>query len=130
MADRKVTIDIETRKTGTGTEAAVKELGGLSASASRAQGNVSESFKKIQSSVGRVTRAVGALRNLFMGFGIAQAAVAVMSAGVEFRQDARTSSFRSLIERMGGRFSDLPAASFAEAGTMVNTCTLTVRAPK
>ena len=56
--------------------------------------------------------------------------VAVMSAGVEFRQDARTSSFRSLIERMGGRFSDLPAASFAEAGTMVNTCTLTVRAPK
>ena len=78
MADRKVTIDIETRKTGTGTEAAVKELGGLSASASRAQGNVSESFKKIQASVGRVTGAVGALRNLFMGFGIAQAAVAVI----------------------------------------------------
>ncbi len=29
--------------------------------------------------------------------------------------------FRRLMERMRGRFIDLPAGSFAEAGTMVNT---------
>lgn len=56
--------------------------------------------------------------------------VAVMSAGVEFREDGRTTSFRALIDTMGGQFRDLPAGSFAEAGTMINTCTLTVRAAK
>lgn len=48
--------------------------------------------------------------------------VAVMSAGVEFREDAKTVVFRREVERRGGRFRDLPAGSFAEAGTNVNTC--------
>lgn len=47
--------------------------------------------------------------------------VAVMSAGVEFREDAKTTDFRAEVERRGGRFLDLPHGSFAEAGTMVNT---------
>lgn len=46
---------------------------------------------------------------------------AVMSAGVEFREDARTTAFRAMVERHGGRFYDLPPGSFAESGTNVNT---------
>lgn len=56
--------------------------------------------------------------------------VAVMSAGTEFRQDRRTTSFRERIAALGGRFTDLPPGSFAEAGTNVNTTILTVRAPQ
>lgn len=57
--------------------------------------------------------------------------VAVMSAGVEFRQDRRTTSLRTrAIDKMGGRFQDLPHGSFAESGTMVNTCILLVRSPQ
>lgn len=47
--------------------------------------------------------------------------VAVMSAGVEFREDARTVAFRREVERRGGHFRDLPAGSFAPA-TNVNSC--------
>lgn len=54
--------------------------------------------------------------------------VAIMSAGVEFRQDAKTADFRAQIERRRGRFADLPEGSFKEAGTMVNTVLLTVTA--
>jgi predicted RNA methylase len=54
---------------------------------------------------------------------------AVMSAGVEFHEDRKTSDFRALVERLDGRFQDLPAGSFAEAGTNVNTCLLTLRMP-
>lgn len=55
--------------------------------------------------------------------------VAVMSAGVEFREDKKTAAFRALVERHGGKFQDLPIGSFAESGTMVNTviCVIPVR---
>lgn len=62
--------------------------------------------------------------------------VAIMSAGTEFRDDARTKAFRAMLEkecvpasRWGGRgfWEDLPAGSFAEVGTNVNTVTLAVR---
>jgi SAM-dependent methyltransferase len=63
--------------------------------------------------------------------------VAVMSAGTEFRDDARTVAFRELAKRMkprdsyhGSQWSDLPAGSFKEAGAMVNTVTFTLEAPK
>lgn len=55
--------------------------------------------------------------------------VAVMSAGVEFREDKRTADFRAWVERFGGRFSDLPPGTFAESGTNVNTVLLTMTAP-
>lgn len=64
--------------------------------------------------------------------------VAIMAAGVEFREDKRTTAFRAMIEkhtapmeRWGPRrdFYELPAGSFAHAGTMVNTVTLAVRKP-
>lgn len=47
--------------------------------------------------------------------------VSVMGAGVEFREDRKTVAFRAEVERRKGRFYDLPAASFAEAGTNINT---------
>ena len=56
--------------------------------------------------------------------------VAIMAAGVEFREDKRTADFRAFVERFGGEFRDLPPGSFAESGTNVNTVTLTLRAPR
>lgn len=63
--------------------------------------------------------------------------VAIMSAGTRYREDKRATSFRALVEkvqarpRWGGRlddpFRDLPAGSFAHAGTMVNAVTLAIR---
>lgn len=47
--------------------------------------------------------------------------VAVMSAGVKFRQNKLTASFRELVESRGGTIEDLPEGSFRESGTMVNT---------
>lgn len=47
--------------------------------------------------------------------------VAVMSAGVTFRSDARTSDFRELVEHCGGRIEALPQNSFKSSGTGVNT---------
>lgn len=52
--------------------------------------------------------------------------VSVMSAGVEFREDRKTADFRALVERYGGSFRDLPPGSFAESGTMVNTCIVSI----
>lgn len=46
--------------------------------------------------------------------------VAIMSAGVEFRQDKKAAGFRELVERMGGTIERLPEGSFKEAGTNVN----------
>lgn len=51
---------------------------------------------------------------------------AIMAAGVEYREDRQTVAFRTLVERLGGRFRDLPAGSFAESGTNVNTVILTL----
>lgn len=47
--------------------------------------------------------------------------VSVMSAGVMFRQDKRTTAFREFVEARGGVFEDLPEGSFKSSGTMVNT---------
>ena len=55
--------------------------------------------------------------------------VAIMGAGVEFREDRKTTDFRAMVERFGGAFQDLPAGAFAESGTNVNTALLTLRAP-
>jgi hypothetical protein len=55
--------------------------------------------------------------------------VAIMSASVEFRQNKKAEAFRSLVEKMSGKIRDLPAGSFEESGTMVNTCIVTLRKP-
>lgn len=52
--------------------------------------------------------------------------VAIMSAGAEFRENAKARAFRELV---GGRWRDLPAGSFSEQGTNVNTCLLVARKP-
>lgn len=52
--------------------------------------------------------------------------VSVMSAGVIFRENRVTTTFRRRIESMGGRFEPLPVDSFKESGTGVSTCLLTV----
>lgn len=49
---------------------------------------------------------------------------AIMSAGTEFRETRKAIAFRALIEKMKGQFRDLPAGSFAEVGTYVNTITV------
>ncbi|MER9768930.1 DUF4942 domain-containing protein [Mesorhizobium sp. M0189] len=53
--------------------------------------------------------------------------IAIMSAGTEFRETKKSVAFRALIEKMNGRFEDLPAGSFSESGTNVNTIILRVR---
>ncbi|WP_438853246.1 DUF4942 domain-containing protein [Brevundimonas nasdae] len=52
--------------------------------------------------------------------------VAIMSAGVVFKEDADYVELRSLIEASGGRIRDLPARSFASVGTNINTCIVTI----
>lgn len=53
---------------------------------------------------------------------------AIMSAGTEFRETKKSIAFRKLVlETMKGAFRDLPAGSFAEVGTYVNTVVLRVR---
>jgi len=56
--------------------------------------------------------------------------VAVMSAGVEFAMDKKSVAFRKLIEKLHGGIYDLPSGSFEESGTMVNTCLVTLTAPR
>lgn len=46
--------------------------------------------------------------------------VAVMSAGVKFREDKLTKEFRELVEKHG-RFEEVPEGTFKTSGTMVNT---------
>jgi predicted RNA methylase len=55
--------------------------------------------------------------------------VAIMSAGAGFSTTKRAVAFRALVERNGGHFRDLPAGSFRESGTNVNTVILTMRRP-
>ncbi|MDR6954170.1 hypothetical protein J2X65_003538 [Ancylobacter sp. 3268] len=52
--------------------------------------------------------------------------IAVMSAGTEFRETRKSIAFRALMEKMKAVWDDLPAGSFAEAGTYVNTMILRV----
>jgi hypothetical protein len=47
--------------------------------------------------------------------------LAIMSAGVEFRETRKATAFRKLIETRKGWMVDLPAGSFASVGTYVNT---------
>ena len=47
--------------------------------------------------------------------------VAVMGAGVTFRENKLTVEFRKLVEDRGGFFQELPEKSFKESGTLVNT---------
>lgn len=55
--------------------------------------------------------------------------VAIMSAGVAFREDAATVAFRERVRSAGGSIVDLPSGSFAEVGTNVNTCLVTIPVP-
>jgi hypothetical protein len=52
--------------------------------------------------------------------------VAIMGAGVTFRQDKRTTEFRELVQSMGGSIEPLPEGSFKSSGTMVNTVIVTL----
>lgn len=52
--------------------------------------------------------------------------VAIMSAGTEFRETRKAIAFREMMEKMHAKWSDLPAGSFAEVGTYVNTCIVRV----
>lgn len=54
--------------------------------------------------------------------------VSVLPASVTFRKDSRHSAFRAwACEEHGGEITPLPAGSFKESGTMVNTCVLRMR---
>lgn len=55
--------------------------------------------------------------------------VSVMSAGVLFRSDKKTTDFRALIERLNGTIQRVPEGAFRESGTMVNTCIVWVKCP-
>jgi hypothetical protein len=48
--------------------------------------------------------------------------VAIMSASVKFRSNAKTAAFR----RLGGRILELPDGSFKTSGTMVNACIVVI----
>ncbi|MGH3710404.1 MAG: hypothetical protein ACRDRQ_20370 [Pseudonocardiaceae bacterium] len=52
--------------------------------------------------------------------------VAVVGAGVEFREDRNTANLRAKVEAAGGRIYPLPAGSFAASGTQANTCLITI----
>lgn len=53
--------------------------------------------------------------------------VAIMAAGVEFREDAKTKAFRTMAKKMDARWRDLPSGSFSEHGTNVNTLYVKMR---
>lgn len=52
--------------------------------------------------------------------------LAIMSAGTEFRQTRKSIAFRELMEKMNASWLDLPAGSFSEVGTYVNTMVMRV----
>ena len=54
--------------------------------------------------------------------------VAIMSAGVDFREDRLTHEFRALVTVQGGSIERLPADSFKSSGTGVNTVFVTIPA--
>ncbi len=53
--------------------------------------------------------------------------VAIMSAGVEFRENALTVAFRERVAAMGGTIERLPSKSFKSSGTNVETVLVTVQ---
>lgn len=54
--------------------------------------------------------------------------VAVMSAGVKFRQNQLTVEFRDMVTQRGGQILDLPEKSFKESGTNVATVVVVIPA--
>lgn len=55
--------------------------------------------------------------------------VAIMSAGVSFRQDRKATGFRATVEDHGGTVEPLPDDSFKEAGTGVRTVLVSLSLP-
>ena len=55
--------------------------------------------------------------------------VAIMAAGMAFRTDKKTTTFRILFDGARGTIEDLPDGSFTESGTGVNTVLVTMRRP-
>lgn len=51
----------------------------------------------------------------------------VASSSVSWRDDRLASEFRSFVQDHGGAIEELPAGSFKESGTMVNTALVTLR---
>lgn len=55
--------------------------------------------------------------------------VAIMGAGVTFRNDRRYTDFRKWLDDLGGEMIDLPAGTFKESGTGVASVMVTIRKP-
>jgi hypothetical protein len=56
--------------------------------------------------------------------------ISIMSAGTEFRETRKAVAFRKLMKKWKAQWRDLPAGSFAHAGTWVNTRWVKVRTPE
>lgn len=54
--------------------------------------------------------------------------IAVMSAGVEFRQERKAAEFRAWLQDLGGSIEHLPESAFKTSGTSVRSVIVTVRA--
>lgn len=67
--------------------------------------------------VAHITKAIGIAK---------RCVIAISSASVLFRTDSRTQAFRELVAQYGGSIEELPAESFKEIGTMVNTALIKV----
>ena len=67
--------------------------------------------------VAHITKAIGIAK---------RCVIAISSASVLFRTDSRTQAFRELVAQYGGSIEELPAESFKESGTMVNTALIKV----
>ena len=52
--------------------------------------------------------------------------VSIMSASVLWRNNKKTIEFRNRVESLGGIFEELPDSTFAESGTLVKTCIVSV----
>jgi predicted RNA methylase len=55
--------------------------------------------------------------------------VAIMAAGVDFRDDRLTAGFRATVDELGGTIEPLPDDAFKESGTGVGTVLVTLDAP-
>ena len=51
----------------------------------------------------------------------------IMSAGTEFRETKKSRAFRDRMASLNARWRDLPARSFSDVGTNINTVIVTVR---
>jgi len=54
--------------------------------------------------------------------------VSVMAAGVMFRSDRLTATFKEFVDQQGGSFEELPEGAFKTSGTMVRTVIATIPA--